>query len=79
MAHLCLESFYLFQYPMALLKKELRSHSLLREHHFSISGTLIALRNKQQYLYYAIGLNFNAVQGDFLVVLFADMSQLANE
>ena len=42
---------------MALLKKELRSNSLLREHHFSISGTPIALRDKQQYLYCAIVLN----------------------
>lgn len=42
---------------MALLKKKLRLHSLLREHHFSISGTPIALRDRQQYLYCAIVLN----------------------
>lgn len=42
---------------MALLKKELRSHSLLREHHFSTSRTPFALRDRQQYLYCAIVLN----------------------
>lgn len=51
------EKFLFIPIPYGIVKKGVTLAQSLERAHFSISGTPIALRDKQQYLYCAIVLN----------------------